>query len=479
MWLGAFVIGPAAMALLAWLAPRRGAAAVLALTAAAHLAGSLALWLAPGWARGGGVLVADALGTVMLLVSSALFLACALYSLPTLGRPAPADPAAARAGRRFAPALLMFLAAMDLVLLTRHFVLMWIGVEATTLATAPLILHERTPGALAATWRYLLLCSVGIALALLGTFALGLACGPGETGFRSLQLASLLARGATLDPTWLRIAFILLLVGYGTKMGLAPFHTWLPDAHGEAPAPVSALLSGALLNCAFVALLRGYQVCAGAGQGAFAAHLLLGVGLLSMAVAAVFIVGQQDYKRMLAFSSVEHMGVLAVGVGLGGAGLYGSMLHALNHSLAKALLFLTAGNILGAYGSKRAARVRGLLHALPFEGALFVCGYFAVSGFPPFGLFFSELMILSAGLHSAHPGLGLGFLALLVVVAVGMAAVTLPMIHGRAQGPVAAVPGGWTRGAPALLLTAAVAGGLALPPALVHLLRAAAQSLAR
>ena len=479
MRLGLFIVGPALMAAAAWLAGRPGRQRLVLIgTAGAHLAATLAVTLAHGSVRAGTLLTADALGLAMLLVSSVLFFACALYNVDYLGKAA-VDPASAKALRRFVPSLLLFLASMDLVILTRHFVLMWIGVEATTLATAPLIYHDRTARSLEATWRYLLLCSVGIALALLGTFALGLACGPGETGFRSLRLESLLARGSALDPAWLKISFILMLVGYGTKMGLAPFHTWLPDAHSESPAPVSALLSGALLNCAFVALLRGYQVCAGAGLGRFAANLLLGVGLLSMAVAAVFIVGQRDYKRMLAFSSVEHMGVLAVGVGLGGAGLYGSVLHALNHSLAKALLFLTAGNIFAAYGSKHAARVRGMLHATPLEGMLFGCGLFAVSGLPPFGAFFSELMILEAGLASAHRLLAVACLALLAIASVGMAAVILPMIHGRQRDPVVAVRGGWLRVAPLLLLAGALALGLWLPPKLDGLLALAAASLAR
>src|SRR5262249_10803741 len=157
-----------------------------------------------------------------------------------------------------------------------------------------------------------------------------------------------------LHVAWLKAAFLLLLVGYGTKMGLAPLHAWLPDAHSEAPSVVSALLSGALLNCALLGIIRIQQVCVAAGDGAFGRELLVGFGLLSMAVAAIFIPGQSDYKRMLAYSSVEHMGILTLGIGLGGAGTFGGVLHTLNHSVTKAMLFMVAGNVLAAYRSKSA-----------------------------------------------------------------------------------------------------------------------------
>jgi hydrogenase-4 component F len=478
------VAGPVLAAAVAWLLP--GAAprkAMLALAAAANLAGAAALWLVPGLARGSELLRADAIGVLFLLVTGALFLVCSLYTVGYLRPGAPSgDPATrrsrARADRWFAPGLLLALASMNLVLLSRHFGVLWVGVEATTLATAPLIHHARTARSLEATWRYLLLCSVGIALALLGTFSLGLASGAADSSFRALQVEHLVARAATLDAHWLRVAFVLLLVGYGTKMGLAPFHTWLPDAHGEAPAPVSALLSGALLNCAFVAVLRGFQVCAGAGLERFASGLLLGLGLLSLAVGAVFVIGQRDYKRMLAFSSVEHMGVLATGIGMGGVGVYGALYHAVNHSIAKALMFLVAGNLLTLYGSRRAEDVRGVLWSRPLEGVLLVCGYFAVSGVPPFGTFFSEFMILQAGLAPGHMAAGITYLALLAIVAVGMAAVILPMVHGRPRGATLPQLSAWRRVTPAILALAAVTLGLWMPPELNRLLSEAARSLA-
>jgi hydrogenase-4 component F len=226
-------------------------------------------------------------------------------------------------------------------------------------------------------------------------------------------------------------------------------------------------------------MLRGYQVMSAAGLGGFAARQLVGLGLLSLVVAAFFIVGQRDYKRMLAFSSVEHMGILALGAGLGGVGWYGCLLHALNHSASKALLFLTAGNVHVSYRSKRAEDVRGMLHSVPLQGALFLCGMFAVSGLPPFGTFFSELMILQAGVNARHLWVGAAYLALLVIVAVGMAAVVLPMAHGRAREQVTPPRSAWLTLPPVLLVSLSIVLGLWLPPELHRLISAAAGSLAR
>ena len=233
----------------------------------------------------------------------------------------------------FAGCLLLFLATMTLVTVSRHLGLMWVGVEATTLASAPLIYFHRHHRSLEATWKYLLICSVGIALALLGNFFVAVAARSAGGPMIHLTIDDLVAHAGSLNPLWLKAAFLFFLVGYGTKMGLAPLHTWLPDAHSEAPSVVSALLSGALLNCAFLTILRTHSLLSAAGLAAFSSDLLVLFGLLSMAVAAVFILGQADFKRMLAYSSVEHMGILALGIGIGGAATFGAMLHAVNHSL--------------------------------------------------------------------------------------------------------------------------------------------------
>ena len=273
---------------------------------------------------------------------------------------------------------------------------------------------------------------------------------------------------------------MFFLVGYGTKMGLAPMHTWLPDAHSESPSLVSALLSGALLNCAFLGILRAHQICVAAGLAPFSQGLLLIFGLLSMAVAAVFILGQSDFKRMLAYSSVEHMGILALGVGLGGAGAFGTALHAVNHSLTKACLFLVAGNILAAYGTKSVADVQGLSRRLPFSGVLWLAGFLAITGSPPFGPFLSELTILKAALDQGRGIVAVGYLALLAVIFIGMANVVLPMAQGRAatrseqRGAGEAL---WATLPPAALAAMVLVLGVYIPPAMSAVLHEAARSL--
>ena len=290
-------------------------------------------------------LALDAAGLLVLSIASLLFAASAVSTAATMAR-APADDADTRRMTVLTACLPGFLATMTLVCLSRHAGLLWVAVEATTLVSAPLVGLHRSARSLEATWKYLLVCSVGIAVALLGTYFLAAAASAADGEHVTLAFPQLIAGARRLDPRWLKAAFILVLVGYGTKMGLVPFHTWLPDAHSEAPSAVSALLSGALLNCAFLGVLRFTGICEAAGLGPFARDTLVQIGLLTMVVASALLLGQADYKRLLAWSSVEHMGILAVGIGLGGSGAWGSLFHAANHSLVKAALFLTAGNIL-------------------------------------------------------------------------------------------------------------------------------------
>lgn len=381
---------------------------------------------APAWH---GWLELDAAGKIFLGTTSLLFLVVSVYTLDFLRREKRTDAEDRPYPESvFVACLLFFLGAMTWVILSQHLVLLWAAVEATTLSSAPLIYFHRNDRSLEATWKYLLLCSVGIALALLGTYFLAMAAGGSGAG---LTLRELAQPGQALRTPWLKGAWILLLVGYGTKMGLAPMHSWLPDAHSEAPSPVSALLSGALLNGAFLGIARVLSVCAASGQGDFARQTLIALGLFSMLVAAVFILGQTDFKRMLAFSSVEHMGVLALGLGIGGAGVYASLLHAVNHSLAKAMLFLLAGNLLAAFATKTITAVRGAGRLLPVTGALWLAGFFAISGIPPFGLFWSEWLMLRAALWSGAWLAGVLYLLFLLVVVIGMASIVVRMVQGE------------------------------------------------
>ncbi len=436
----------------------------------------------------GAWLALDMPGLLFLSLTSTLFLAASIYATGYPRLESHATAAHEEEGLFFTNApeaifigcLLLFLAAMTLVQTSRHFGLLWIAVEATTLASAPLIYFHRHHRSLEATWKYLLICSVGIALALLGNFFLGVAATqPGQPA-PSMVVDELVKQAGTLKTPWLKAAFILFLVGYGTKMGLAPLHTWLPDAHSEAPSVVSALLSGALLNCAFLGILRVQQVCVAAGLAAFSQELLLGLGLVSLGVAAVFILGQTDYKRLLAYSSIEHMGILALGVGLGGAATFGALLHAVMHSLTKAMLFLTAGNVLAVYRTKTIAQVQGVLRLMPVTGILWLAGFLAITGSPPFGPFLSEFTILKAAFDQGSPALAITCLFLLALIFIGMATAFLNMAQGN---PDRSIPDA-TRGEGLLLLAPpAVLGalvlmfGLYIPPALNLVIHTAARSL--
>lgn len=319
---------------------------------------------------------------------------------------------------------------MTLVAVTQHLALLWAAVEGTTLASAPLVYFYRRRGALEATWKYLLICSVGIAVALFGTFFLGVAAsGVNTSGDDGFTLGALVRAAPSMPRPWLKAAFVLALVGYGTKMGLAPLHTWLPDTHSQAPSPVSALLSGALLNCAFLAILRFYQVCIASGDYEFARVLLALLGFVSIGVACAFMIGQRDYKRLFAYSSIENVGIMAIGVGLGGTASYAALFHACNHSLCKAGLFFLSGNVLRAFGTTTAADVRGALRTIPLTGVLMTTLFFAIGGAPPFGPFWSELMIFQAAMQW-HPWLGVLFATLLAIAFLGMASVLLPMVQG-------------------------------------------------
>jgi hydrogenase-4 component F len=307
---------------------------------------------------------------------------------------------------------------------------MWVAVEGTTLATIFLVNLHQTRTSLEAGYKYLMISSVGIALAFIGT-ALVYYAGAGMGGEIAANWSALQAAARSLNPDVMRLAFIFILVGYGTKAGLAPMHTWLPDAHSEAPAPISALMSGVLLNIGLYAILRfKILVDSAAGQD-FAGRLLIGLGLLSITVAAAFLVAQRNYKRMLAYSSVEHMGIICLALGFGGYwGAFGALLHLINHALVKSLLFLVSGNLLVKYHSSEIAAVRGLLRTSPGTAALFLGGTLILLGLPPFGAFVSELMIFRAGIESYPWAVALAAL-LLIVVFGGLLAAVQRMVYGE------------------------------------------------
>jgi hydrogenase-4 component F len=441
-----------------------------------------------------GWLLLDALGKVVLGFLAVFFFLCALYAPGYLAL-RPDRPNRVLCGNLFAS-----LATMTLVTLSHHLGLMWVAMEATTLLSAPAIYFNHNPRALEATWKYLLIGSVGIALALFGTFFLAyssLRVGPEST----LLFDQLIKDARLLSPPWLHAAFVLVFIGYGTKMGLAPMHTWKPDAYGEAPGLVGAILAGGVTSCAFIAILRVYQICSAGGQGAFARQIMVFMGLLSMAVAAVFLIRQRDFKRMLAYSSVEHMGILVLGIGIGGLAVYGALLHLINNGFTKGVMFLSSGNIHRAYGSKLTDNVRGAMQRLPLSGTLFLTGFLAITGSPPFGPFVSEFTIVNAAIGSGQFLAGGLFLVFLCVVFIGMGTTVLAVVQGQ-PGPQMSVAKRWARwslvptavqdepsqeakasgfrdsvttGGPILLFMALVVLlGLYIPPALDTLLKEAA-----
>jgi hydrogenase-4 component F len=389
--------------------------------AAAHLALVGSIWAIPPAAVFHDWLAIDPLGLVVLTVVTILFAVVAVYSVGYLGTESP------RGGRAFVSCLLGFLASTSLVTMSHHLALLWVGMEATTLALAPLVFHRHDRRSLEAVWKYLVLSSVGIALALLGTFFLAAA----QVQGRPLLIDDLVSTAGTMQPSLLRAAFVFLLVGFGTKMGLAPLHAWKPDTYGEAPSLVAALMAGALTSCAFLGLARIAQVMSAAGQTAFMRPLLLAFGLFSLVVAAAFMIGQTDLKRLLAYSSVEHMGLLVLGLGLGGTGAYGTVLHVLNNGLTKGLMFLTVGNIVLVSGTSHMPSMRGMLRRAPASGVLLLAGLFAVTGSPPFGPFVSEFTILGAAIGQGHPWIGAAMVLLLAVIFVGMARPILDLLYGE------------------------------------------------
>jgi hydrogenase-4 component F len=422
------VVVPLAAAALSYVLQRARARSALLLTVATlHTAAVGLLWVRGADSALGGWLMVDELGLLVLSLVSVLFLGVASYAVGYLRVETP------RGGRAFGSCLLVFLSATSLVALSQHLALLWVGMESTTLAIAPLIYARDDRRSLEAVWKYLVLSSVGIALALLAVFLLATAQ-PVTGSSRALLLPDLIAGAGRLDPWWLRASFVFALAGFGTKMGLAPLHTWKPDTYGEAPGLVGGLMAGALTSCAFLGLARFTQVAIAAGLQDFVRPLLIAAGLFSLLVAAAFIIGQADVKRLLAYSSVEHMGLLVLGLGIGGVGTYGSVLHVINNGLVKGMLFLAVGNLVIATGTSVVADMRGMLRVRPVSAWLLVAGLFAVTGSPPFGLFISELSIITGAVREHHPWVAAATVLMLTIIFVGIAAMLIGIVFGEPAG---------------------------------------------
>jgi len=368
----------------------------------------------------------------------------------------------------------LFMFTMLLALLTNNMGILWVAMEAATLTTVLLVSLYRTPASLEAAWKYFILCGVGIAQALFGTILLYLAAEKVlGAGGNALLWTHLNEVKAELEPTVLSLAFVFLLVGYGTKVGLAPLHSWLPDAHAEGPTPVSAVLSGLLLNVALYAVVRAKVLVDGALQTDVAGNLMMGFGLFSVVIAAFFLSRQKDVKRLFAYSSIEHMGIVTFAFGMGGAvATFAALLHMTVHSLTKSAIFFTVGHAAQKSGTQLIADIRGLVDTNPTIGWGLMLGSLAILGMPPFGVFASEFLVLTTAMHE-HPW---ATPILLVALGVAFAAVfgkVQEMVFGETSGkrlphPPALIPV-FVHLALVLLL------GLYIPPYLADWYRQAAR----
>lgn len=348
-----------------------------------------------------GLLYVDELSALMIGAIGVVGFAGAFVSVPFIrvGGARGDIPQGERGVRFYYAGVHAFIATMYFTVSVDNLGLLWVGIEATTVASALLVGFARTRAALEAAWKYLIICTVGITCALFGVMLTYFA-GRVGSGNGSLDWSSLSKTTTGLDPDLMRLAFVFILVGFGTKAGFAPLHTWMADAYGQAPSPVSGMLSGVLSSCALYGILRFHTLTTGATGTSFSGDLLLGFGLFSVAVAVPFIVLARDLKRLFAYSSVEHMGLMAVAFGIGGPlGVTAGLLHLINHAVTKALLFFVAGNVRQRYGTRRINAIRGMLHVAPALGWLMIAGVLAITGAPPFGIFISEIAIVSAGFN--------------------------------------------------------------------------------
>jgi hydrogenase-4 component F len=464
----------AALGALAW--PRNNSRPwLLPLVGVPHAVLSLWMLISPPPAVEATWLGFDPVARAVLPVVSLLFLVCSGYGVSYL------RIRSERKNRVFVAAFLVLLGLLSLSLQSRHLALLWVAVEGATLATVPLLHFNGTARAFEATWKYLLVGGTGVAFSLLGSFFMGYASLHGGGG-GDLNFSALAAAGGQLSRPWVAASWVFLLVGYGTKMGLAPMHTWKPDAYGEAPGMVGAMLAGGMTTVAFVAVLRVRHVVEAAGLGGMAATTLLTLGLFSMLIAALFLLGTPDFKRMLAYSSVEHMGILSVGAALGSAGLSAALFHVWSNSITKGALFLSAGNLRRASGGRTVQEVAGMSWLTPASARIFVTGLFAVTACPPFGPFFSELGIVRAGLHLDKGWVVAVFLSCLLLAFLGMTRLVFAIVDGRPRKSDRVHATRWheTVGVilpPLLLLVLSLWLGLATPGVLRDVWAGAAQIL--
>lgn len=420
----------------------------------------------------------DSLNILFLLVLAVLFLTISIYNVGYMRHSKESE----RKQTWYTVFFLLFANSMVAVVLAQHLALWWVFLELTTLCSAPLIYFERSRTSIEAAWKYIFICSVGIALAFVGIILLSLSTGHLD----SLFFADLNKNAGGLSKLWLKLSFPFILVGLGSKMGLAPVHAWLPDAYPEAPTPVSALLSATLINMPMLGILRVFKVMIAADLAGFASNLLLIMGFLSLLVCAVFIMRTNNFKRMLAYSSIENMGIIAIAIGgvsgISGMGIYVALLHMVSHSLTKGAFFLTAGNIVHLYKTKKIDAVRGLLATDKINGWLWVISFAAISAIPPFPAFYSELLLVQDMIYTGGWAIVrvILFFLLMTIILFGMGRSVLHMSFGlKAENvqPVKEKFALMTILPPLVLLVILLIIGLSMPTTIESLLQYATQEL--
>ena len=400
-----------------------------------------------------GLIAVDALSGFILFIVTVIGFASALYTWTYFEHYRKEGVVTPARMSRYFFLFHMFMLAMNLAVLANSLGILWVAIEGTTLATTFLINFFKRKTSLEAGWKYLILCSVGIALALFGTVLMYMSSirALGED-HATLNITELMQVAGRLDPHVVKLAFVFILVGYGTKIGLVPMHTWVPEAYSEAPAPVVAMLAGVLETVAVYAVLRCKMVVDATVSPGYAGNFLVALGFLSFGVAALFMLAQPDYKRLFAYSSIEHMGIAIVGFGTGGIlGTFGGLFHLLNHALAKSLAFFAAGHLFIRFGTREIASVRGVFKVQPLTAAALLAASLALVGMPPLSMFVSEFSVAGAlasqayGSDTIHIGhfltitvadevrsLGLVFLFLIIAVIVfgGVMSRVVKMIWG-------------------------------------------------
>lgn len=411
----------------------------------------------------------DSLGAIVMLIIACVGFVTTIYSIPYLRQETAKGIIGFTRVRQYFALLNIFLAAMFLVITANSPIFAWISIEITTLSTAFLISFYNKPSAIEGAWKYLIINSIGLLLGFFGTLLYFASVSSfGGNQFISWQL--LTANATHLDPSIAKIAFVFVMIGYGTKVGFAPMHTWKPDAYSKAPNPIGTLLSGALLPVAFLIILKFKGITDAVVGPQFSQHLLIIFGLLSIAVAALIMFTARNYKRVLAYSSIENSGVMALGFAFGGLGIFAAIMHLVYHSLVKGIMFFSSGNLLLKYNSSKIMSIKGALTVIPITSILFITGFLIVTGVPPFGIFLTKVQILSAGMQN-YPIVSIIALFFMALVFIGFLKHVTSMFFGEKPEDVEKGGDGiWLILPPIILLVIIVVLSFYIPPPLTKLI---------